>query len=376
MNIAVVGWGYPPKIDGGLDIHVYETVTRLAKLGHKIHLFIPSFNQPEDNHVDNLIIHPIPIEKKITDLDVLIKAIKQYNRRIISTLKIMDFDLIHTHDWIGVGSGLWARKNLNKPWIATFHSLEYMRSTVDNSKSYMSDLEKRSLKHCDAVMTVSNLMKDEIEKRYRIEGRKISVIYNSGSIDENKEIKSIVKKKDRTVLYIGRLAAQKGVEYLLTAAKDVIRQYPDSMFVIVGSGYMQSNLERHAKVLGIENNVSFEGFVKSEKLADYYRDSDIFVSPSIYEPFGITVVDSMKLGVPVIVTDNTGAVEGMTDGKDYIKIEYRNSKSISDSIIRLFSDDNLRRSIGLNGKKAASVYSWDRCAGEISDLYRLVSNNQ
>ncbi|MBW6451409.1 MAG: glycosyltransferase family 4 protein [DPANN group archaeon] len=373
LKIAIIGWGFPPKIEGGLDIHVYETAIRFAKLGYVIHLFLPDFNCPKYKNQklpQNLVIHPIMINPKITDINILIKTVEQYNLKIISELKNLDFDMIHTHDWFGVDSGVWVKNNLKKPWITTFHSLEYMRSTIQDDSSLISLFEKKAIATSDVLITVSNFMVSEIKTFYNIK-KQMFVVYNSGSINQDDYKKTFEKKDTNTknILYIGRLASQKGIEYFLTAIKEVIKTEKCVKCIIVGSGYMSESLKKHAKNLGIENNVFFEGFVKSETLSDYYQNADIFISPSIYEPFGITIVDAMRIGIPVIATDKTGAVESLINGKDYIKVKTRSSDEISSAITRLLSDDILRKSIGSNGKKAVEMYSWDKCAKELSDIY-------
>lgn len=376
LKIAAVGWGFPPKIDGGLDICVCETAKCLARQGFIIHLFLPKFNSPPgrfhgpDGFKKNIVVHPVDVRKNTKNIGALIKTVKLYNRKIIGLSKRLDFDIAHTHDWLGSGFGTWIKKNTKKPWVMTLHSLEYMRSTVRNSRSYMQKVEEESAKMCDAVVTVSNFMKNEICLKYKIKPGKIKVIYNAGSIElSGNEEAHLNKKKAKNILYIGRLSAQKGIEYLLTAAKDVLKKHPDAKFIIAGYGYLYFGLLKHAKVLGIRKNVFFEGFVKTGKIPHYYKKASIFVSPSIYEPFGITIADALNFGIPVIATRNTGAIEGMKNKKECIIIAERSSRKISDAIINLLDNEKLKLSIGLNGKDFAKKYSWDKSASKVASVY-------
>ena len=366
-NILMVGWGWPPKMDGGLDTHIHNLTLNLsAKDNMQIDLFLPKINIPKTIPKGNLKIHPVNIRMQCNTIDSLIATVKRYNRKISKTAQRPD--IIHVHDWLGIDAGIALKEQFKIPLILTIHSLEYMRSADDNSNSegIIDNIEKKGMAEADIIIAVSDFMKREIIKKYNINENKIKVIPNGPTFKNSG--KPSKKEKD-LVVYCGRLTSQKGVEYLLLAAKEVLKKNKKAKFVIIGKGYLEKQLKDLASLLGIDDNIKFIGFAKTEEIRDYYMKAETVVFPSVFEPFGITVLDALSCGAPVVTTENAGIAEDLKNRKHILKVRERNSKDLAEALISLLDNPSLRKTLSENGKKASEKYSWKNIASKTRDIY-------
>jgi len=364
MKILMIGWGFPPKIQGGLDTHVYEISKELAK-ENDILLALPEFNSPGR---DSGGIKIIPIKCRASGS--LVKAVREYNRNILKTCGNLDFDLIHSHDWFGVEAAEILREKTGRPWVFSLHSLEFMRSCREG-KSLMERQEIRGAEKCDKVLTVSELMRKEIASRYGINPGKIEVVYNSARIPESEPGK-VRKKfgfgKKPMALFLGRLSNQKGPEYFLRAARLALEKIPEARFMVVGEGHLKEGLEKFASHMGMEGNVFFTGFVSEKELGSYYRDADVFVLPSLHEPFGITVLESLLSGTPAIVSEGAGVLERLPDMDCVLRVKAGDSRDLAEKLALALSK---RERVSLAEKeKILRAYSWEKSAVEILEVYQ------
>lgn len=366
-NILMIGWGWPPKMDGGLDTHVYNLTRCLSGYGDiKIDLFLPEMNMPETIPDEGIRMHPVKAEMKCNTIESLIATVKRYNNHISKTP--LRPDIIHVHDWLGIKAGIALKKKLKAPLVLTLHSLEYMRSAEDHadSEGMIDNIEKEGVMDADLIITVSDFMKKQIIRRYGIDSEKIEVIPNGPTFTSHQ---TPSERQKGLVIFCGRLTSQKGVEYLLLAAKEVIRKNSSAQFVIIGKGYLDSPLKDLASLLGIENNVSFIGFAEAEEIQKYYLKAEAVVIPSVFEPFGITVLDALSSGAPVITAENAGIAENLEDGTHLLKVRERNSKDLADAIISLLDNPSLRKKLSVNGKIASEKYTWKNIASRTRDIY-------
>ncbi|NOR85344.1 glycosyltransferase [archaeon] len=343
MNILIIGWNNNTNISGGMDIHIHNIAKNLASKGHHISVFIheSQTNQTIKETINENITYisiPTAPNKSKNNTDFL-KLIENYNNQIINHIKNINFDIILSHDWIGINAASKLKTKTNL-WIHTVHSLEYMRSLENTNikKSEIENLEKKGILNADIVFTVSKYMQKEILKKYH---QNTKLIYNGSSFTTfttNKTIRTPTKTP--TILYIGRLTAQKGVEYLILASKKIIKKYPETKFIIAGKGELKQSLQNFAHTLCVSNNFKFLGFIPNEKLIELYTSASIFVSPSIYEPFGITILDAAYFKCPIIATKNTGAIELFPSNLISI-IEPQNSKSLSEKIINVLENPKI-----------------------------------
>ncbi len=375
----MIGWGFPPKIEGGMDIHCYEISKRLVELGHDVNLILPNFNSPPYKNVEGINIFPIECEKNFSSIFYLVKTIEDYNKKIFNSFKDFNFDIIHSHDWISVLASLQLKQITKKPWVLNLHSLEYIRAAGNIfGENEIEKIEILGMENCDKILTVSNLMKRILVENYKINPKKIEVIYNAASFSSENARPENVREKynlenEPIIFFLGRLTEQKGIEYLIYAAKKILKKFPDTKILISGQGYLLESLKKFSRILGIEDSIIFTGFLPPEELKDYYSAADVFVSPSIYEPFGITILEAMECETPVIVTENTGVAENFNHLKHLIKVKPRNSDELAKSVITLLKNKSLKKKIGKSGKEfSRKIYSWDKITKNIIKIYEEV----
>jgi glycosyltransferase involved in cell wall biosynthesis len=298
-KILLVGWGYPPKIDGGLDIHVEKLFQGLLKSEHEVDLLLPSHRAPERK---NIVSVEASEEILPASSDLAEKAVEIAD----------DYDIIHTHDWFGSEAGLKAKKYCNTSWIATFHSLSHQRS--HNKSPEIENLERAAAEKSDVAICVSDSLSRSLRKSY---GRKGRVIHNGfSSRDETgRDMKQELGISGPMIFFVGRHAEQKGIEHLIYGFSKLDRD--DATLVVGGDGYLREPLEEFVELLGISEDVIFTGYIPDEELGDYYSSADAFVSPSISEPFGLTLTEALEAGTPVVATSS--GVEEVLPGDALVK---------------------------------------------------------
>ena len=344
MKILLTGWGFPPKIDGGLDIHVRNLFEGLEKRGFEVKLALPEENAPE--------------RENIISIDAGEGDMVQRSRKMSSEVaKISEeFDIIHTHDWFGTEAGYKSRKYSDTAWISTLHSLSSSRNRKANER--IERLEEVSVSESDEVIAVSEKLAKEINSKY---SERSEVIHNGFSEPETngKDMKEELGIEEDMILFLGRHAEQKGLKNLLYGFKKFLK-HNDGVLVLGGEGYMSDALKDFAEILGIEEKVIFTGFIDEENLGDYYASSDVFISPSINEPFGLTITEAISCQTPVVATEN-GAEEIIPD-EAIVSIE-PDSDSIAEGIERGLEKD-------LND---VEVRSWDEMIDETVEIYGRVN---
>jgi len=284
MKVLIAGWGYPPDIDGGLDIHVKELFEGLKRREIDVTLVLPEDRAPS---ADNIV--GVPVEG-----DMISKA-EQLSSKI--ALMASDYDIVHTHDWFGVESGFKASKYSGAKWITTFHSLSSSRSRKPSEN--LGKLEKIGVTYSDIATSVSQKLDSEIREVY---GKKTKVIYNGFSKPKSSEDIDFGVNKP-VFFFVGRHTEQKGLEHLLYGFKKYLERN-EGLLVLGGTGHLTSSLEDFAEILKIDENIRFEGFIPENKLGGYYNAADVFVTPSINEPFGLTISEALSSGTPVVCAES------------------------------------------------------------------------
>ena len=339
-KILITGWGYPPKIDGGLDIHVKHLFEQLQQQGIDVDLVLPKQRAPEKNNV-------IPVE--VGEGDMIQKS-RIMSQKVAKLAK--DYDIVHTHDWFGAEAGFKSKKYSNVKWISTFHSLSSGRNRSPGPD--IQKLEKVAAEEADQVISVSKKLKDEITNEFDSDP---IVVHNGFSKPSSRGVK--VRKRHGiegdVVLFIGRHAEQKGLEHLIYGFDKVVKEKPATL-LIGGKGHLTDALKTFTEILGIEENVVFTGFIPREELGDYYAAADVFVSPSINEPFGLTITEALESGTPVVATSN-GVEEITGDSIFSIKPE---SNSIKTGILKALEK---RNSIEFKNR------SWTKMVEETTKIY-------
>jgi len=378
MRVLMLGWFGDNAASGGMEVHIREICKNMPK-SVSILLAIPKQAAPKIKFDDmsNVEILRIPCRTNATDINGVIKNVAAFNKNIVKEIdkKQCSFDVVHSHDWLCVASAKELQKKFNKPWIHTVHSLEHIRA-AEETNSKISKIEKTGVIGADKIITVSNHMKKEILKKYPVPAKKICVIrnflsmLNSGKAGKEKN-KGV--KREKTVLFVGRLALQKGVETLISAFPEVIRAHRDTKLIIVGDGNLKKSLTVLAKINGIEKSVVFKGYVSEKMLDGFYRQASVFVSPSVFEPFGITVIDAVNYGVPIIATKNTGALE-IFNKKSAEVVEPLDKDALSKKIIVLLDSKRKRALMSKSAKNdLQKADGWETISKKTAKAYASVS---
>jgi len=341
----MLGWGFPPNVTGGLDTAVGELFERLQPDERvELELVLPAEYAP-----DREDIHGVPTGEGdiITRIGRLSEAFAE---------RAADADVVHTHDWFGYNPGARAKAASDAEWVTTFHSLSSDRNLDPPQREV--ETERRVVDRSDHLVAVSELTKGKIQEEYGGEAR---VIYNGFSTVEttDRDFKSELGIDGKMLFFVGRHTDQKGISYLLYALSKLRRD--DVTLVLGGSGHLTDQLKRLATLLDIEDQVEWVGYVAEEDLGDYYASADLFVSPSLAEPFGITIVEALSAGTRVVAGES-GAAELLPD--DCLITVNTDSDSIADGI---------EYALSLDTPLDYEVRTWEEVAEEHVAFYEEIT---
>ncbi len=231
---------------------------------------------------------------------------------------------------------------------------------------YIVELEKWGIQKADTVITVSRGMKAQLIERYAADENKVRVIYNG--IDTSR-YSGLTEKYDKIVLFLGRLTNQKGAYFFLETAKKVLEKDPNVLFVIVGKGEKMPELIKHAFGLGIMGNVIFTGFVSEEELLQAFSRASVYVMPSVAEPYGITALEAIASGTPLIVSKTAGVAETITH---CFKVDFWDTHEMANQVLSILKYPPLQNCMRKNGYRELQALTWDKVANETIDVYRGV----
>ncbi|MGI0053365.1 MAG: glycosyltransferase family 4 protein [Thermoplasmata archaeon] len=384
LRILMVGWEFPPNHSGGLGVHSIELCRELTRMGHRI-TFLTPFAGPF-SPVDGVTFlwpggpRPDPGESERAERSAParewpesydhpidpsrphLEAMVDYNGWIGSLTGLGAIDIIHVHDWFGTVGAKSLSERLHRPMVMTVHSTEYDRS-VGHPWEEILEREKVGLGAAGAVIAVSRHLKEQLVGRYGVPPARIRVVYNA------------VRPPDRLgrsptaaplVLYLGRLAAMKGVETFLRAGTQVLRQIPEVMLVVAGEGPEYSRLLMLSAHLGIGDRVLFLGKVSDEERSALLARASVFVLPSVVEPFGIAGLEAMAAGVPTIVSKTSGVVEV---SEDVFAVDFWDIDEFASRIAELVRYPVLRRIMGDRGRDDALREGWAERALDTLAVY-------
>lgn len=386
------GWELPPFNSGGLGVACHGLSKALSKdhevifvLPKRVNVNIPNFKVLFANNnlkfvtIDSLLTPYINsseygnLKKGLSLYGAnLFAEVERYAAEAKKIAEKEDFDIIHAHDWLSFKAGLAAKEIAHKPLVVQLHSTEYDRCGGLNLNPYVYKIEKEGMEKADKIITVSNFTKNIVVNNYGIKPEKISVVHNRINADEYKEDKSdeifrIKKEGKKIVLFAGRITLQKGPEYFLKVAKRVLSFEKDVLFVMAGSGDMEHQMINNAAVMGISDKVLFTGFLRGKELSQIYKMADIFVMPSVSEPFGIAALESIINGTPVIISKQSGVSEVINNA---IKVDFWDTDEMTNKIISVLNYPSLHKTLKENCKKEVSLLSWDEAANECAELYK------
>ncbi|MDE1797881.1 MAG: glycosyltransferase family 4 protein [Candidatus Micrarchaeota archaeon] len=384
MRIAMLGWEFPPFISGGLGVHCFELTLRLARAGHQIDFYMPvsgqSIASPHSNirliEVAPTVLRPyLSFSKKgrlATYGESLLRAVRVYNeeaaRQVAAEHARRPYDVIHSHDWLTAPGAQAAARATGRPWVATFHSTEYDRTS--SPWDAILSIERQAAREADLLIAVSRRTREQL-KRLGADERKIRVVYNG--VDAAKFARcgprpplAVAAKNKRIVLFLGRLTEQKGPVQFLHAAKKVLEKNPDVLFFIAGTGEMLPLLINLSIELGLSGHVRFLGYLPEADQRRIYAASDLYVMPSTSEPFGITALEAMASGVPVIISRTSGVSEVV---KSALRVDFWDINGMAQKMLAVLSYAPLHSAMVRLGPEDLRPLTWEQAAGRTAGVY-------
>ncbi len=389
MKVLMFGWEFPPYSVGGLGKVTYYLSNALTKLGTKISLIVPIKGKSDKLKIlptnlitikgINTLLSPYLTEKSYQYLlseeeakiygGNLKEEISRFTERGVELAKEEDFDVIHCHDWMTFTAGIKTKENSGKPLILHVHTTEFDRS-CGGCNPYVYDIEAEGFSKADKIIAVSNYTKNKIIENYNVDENKIEVVHNAIEFDGPPNRKSPQRKK--VVLYFGRISMHKGPDYFIKAAKRVIEHDKDVVFVMAGAGELLPEMVNLACDLGIGDKLLFTGRLKDEEVKYIYNSADLYVLPSVSEPFGITVLEAASNGVPVIVSNNSGVKEVLSN---CFTVDFWDTEEMANKILSILKYSGIKEEMADNAYKELKNISWDNRAVEINNIYKSISNH-
>jgi len=284
----------------------------------------------------------------------------------------LEYDLIHAHDWMTYKAALGVHRMTGKPLICHVHSTEFDRSG-EKVNQYIYDLEREAYNAAVVNITVSDFTRRILMSRYGVSPEKICVIHNGVDIDKivlqklsQRKKKRKIAPRDKIVAFVGRITFQKGPDYFVRAAKKVVENIPNTRFVMAGTGDMYYRMIEMAADMGLGSHFHYTGFLDKNGLHKLYGLSDLYVMPSVSEPFGITPLEAMLHKVPVIISKQSGVSEVI---RNAIKVDFWDEDKIADGIIGVLKNKNTHRKLRMQGFIEASSMQWNTPATKVDHLY-------
>lgn len=279
-----------------------------------------------------------------------------------------DFDVIHAHDWLTYLAGIVAKRISGKPLVVHVHATEFDRSG-ENVNRVVYDLERTGMEHADAVIAVSNLTRNIVINRYGIDKSRVFTVHNAVDFSDKEEVKAEKIVKEKVITFLGRITFQKGPEYFIEAAHKVLKAYPNVRFVMAGSGDMMNKMVKRVAKLKMGSKFTFTGFLTGDDVTKMYAQSDVYVMPSVSEPFGISPLEAMRMGVPVIISKQSGVSEVLQHA---IKVNFWDIDALADAMYGLLSYPTLSKSLQEEGTNEVNSLNWFDSANRVKHIYRSV----
>lgn len=298
----------------------------------------------------------------------LLDEVRNYARVAAQIAKQYDFDLIHAHDWLTYLAGVEAKKVSGKPLVIHVHATEFDRSG-ENVNQLVYDIERYGIDNADKIITVSNLTKKIVIERYGAAEHKVQTVYNAVEPVKISRPRYYKTVDDKIVTFLGRITFQKGPEYFIEAARMVLERTPNVRFVMAGSGDMLRKMIRHAAALKITDRFHFTNFLRGDEVNRMFEISDVYVMPSVSEPFGISPLEAMRSNVPVIISKQSGVAEILHHA---LKVDFWDTHAIADAIYGLIKYDGLAQMFRRLGKGEVDNLKWENAARLVKEVYESV----
>jgi glycogen synthase len=393
MKVLMLGWELPPHNSGGLGIASYHLCKALSKHDVDIEFLLPYYATPDVDFMDVTAVNPQGIVsitqsgkaydsyKYIRDdgTEAWLSMHEQqslYEETVAALVEEKQFDIVHAHDWLTFRAALRVKAIKNCPIILHVHSVESDRAGRPDGNPEVQEIEATALQLADRIIAVSQHTKRAIMRDYDVPASKIEVVHNSIEAEQPALLETanayryltLMKSLGyKVVVNIGRLTIQKGLPNLLLAAQKVIALEPKTLFLIVGSGEQYVELIELAATLGIGANVLFTDFQRGKNWRDAFAIGDLFVLPSVSEPFGLTPLEAIGYGTPVLISKQSGVSEIL---RNCLKVDHWDIDGMANYIVAATRNDALRAELQRNAYQEYERMSWETASTKIKHLYQ------
>ena len=427
MKVLMFGWEFPPHIAGGLGTACYGMTKGLAVNDVDVLFVMPSASGDEDQSAVQIInasdvavdtvnetvdeflgrvkflrvgsnIVPYVDPEDFTELvdEEKKKQVKNFSinygqkykfsgkyganlmeevaryAMVGATIALQhkdEIDIIHAHDWLTYLAGIAAKELTGKPLVVHVHATSFDRSSDDKIDSRVFELEKKGMEAADCVMAVSDLTRNIVINKYGISPDKVVTVHNAVDFSGMEDLNVQRTVKDKVVTFLGRITFQKGPEYFIEAAAKVLKRTDGVRFVMAGSGDMLNRCIRHVARLGISDKFHFTGFLRGQDVQKMFALSDVYVMPSVSEPFGISPLEAMRTNVPTIISKQSGVAEVL----DYaLKVDFWDVDAMADAIFGLLKYPALSDIAVRCGYDEVNSLKWNNVASKIKHIYESV----
>ncbi len=416
MKALMFGWEFPPHILGGLGTASYGLTKGMWECGNMdITFVIPKPFGDEDKSFAKIIgASQVPVAwrdvsreyvesrigsvmspdeyfrlrdhiyadfnyMRLNDLgciefsgrypDNLLEEINNYSICAGVIARTEEFDVIHSHDWLTYPAGIHAKQVTGKPLVIHVHATDFDRSR-GNVNPTVYNIERYGMLHADHIITVSNLTRNTVIEKYGIDPAKVTTVHNAVTpLSEELLNVNPPRSKEKVVTFLGRITMQKGPEYFVEAAARVLKNNHNVRFVMAGSGDMMEKMITLAAERGIADRFHFPGFQKGKQVYEMLKASDVYVMPSVSEPFGISPLEAMQMGVPSIISKQSGCAEILTN---VIKTDYWDIDAMADAIYSIVTYPAMYAQLQEDGLNEVNQITWDKAGAKVIDIYNKV----
>ena len=427
MRVLMFGWEFPPHIAGGLGTACEGIVKGLAHNGVETLFVMPSASGDEDQSATTIInASDVAVDTLSSTVDEFLGKVKfihidsdlvpyvgpeefsnvleEERRRQVKDFRIQygqkykfsgkyganlmeevaryamvggtialqnrdRFDVIHAHDWLTYLAGIAAKELTGKPLVVHVHATSYDRGDEKHMDTRVLDIEKRGMEAADKVITVSDLTRNIVINKYGINPDKVVTVHNAVDFSGRENLMVERGVKDKVVTFLGRITFQKGPEYFIEAAAKVLKRTKNVRFVMAGSGDMMNRAIRQVARMGISDRFHFTGFLRGTDVQKMFALSDVYIMPSVSEPFGISPLEAMRTNVPSIISHQSGAAEVL---KYAFKVDFWDVDAMADDIYALLQYPALSEFAAKQGYEEVNALKWNNAAAKMKQVYESV----
>jgi glycogen(starch) synthase len=388
QRVLILSWEYPPIVEGGLARHVRKLAEGLVAQGADVHVLTRGGgHRPAEEVRHGVTVHRVaePDFPK-NDLDAFIAWVEDMNSDLAAAGERLgerlDFDLVHSHDWLVAPAAEQLKDSFGTPWLVTVHATEHGRHqgwVRKHPQSYIHRIEREMVRSADRVITCSDFMRGHVNRVFRVPKRKITTIQNgidatdldpAEPVDLDALRERFAAPDEKLILLVGRLVYEKGFHLALEALRPVIRRLGNVRFVVCGTGTAEADLKEQARKLGLMKHGSFIGWTGDDMLHSLYKVADLCVVPSIYEPFGLVALEAMASGCLCLVADTGGLREVVPeDGTAALRFRARDPKSLATMLEKMLTDADLRERLIAEAREHVLQFDWAEVALETARVY-------